>query len=344
MGLSYSIREPVGSESNTNAKILFVDDEHSILGLVQRSFGQKFDIHVTDSAKEGLLSIEQEGGFAVVISDYRMPGTDGATFLAQVAGISPDSIRMMLTGCAQLEASIRAVNEGHVHRFLMKPCPMNVLEKAITDGLHQYHLVQTEREYHALKKWNEGIGGLVQSLVRLIESKDPYTAEHQFRVSQLSVEIAKALGFPEETIEQIRMTAMIHDIGKIYVPAEFLNRSGGLNSSEWDIVKMHAQSGHDILSPIGFPFPLQEIVLQHHERIDGSGYPRGLKGSEIRVEAKIIAVADVIEAITHHRPYRPAKGIEEAIRELADNQGKKYDRVISEAAIKILSEKTQEFE
>jgi HD-GYP domain-containing protein (c-di-GMP phosphodiesterase class II) len=156
------------------------------------------------------------------------------------------------------------------------------------------------------------------------------------------VEIAKSLGLPEETIEQIRMTAMIHDIGKIYVPAEFLNRSGSLNSSEWDIVKMHAQSGHDILSPIEFPFPIHDIILQHHERIDGSGYPAGLKGSEILVEAKIIAVADVIEAITHHRPYRPAKGIEEAIREIVDNQGKKYDKTISEAAIRIFSEKSPE--
>ncbi len=137
---------------------------------------------------------------------------------------------------------------------------------------------------------------------------------------------------------------MIHDIGKIYIPVEFLNKPGKLNSSEWDIVKMHSQIGHDILSPIGFPFPIHEIILQHHERMDGSGYPRGLKGSEICMEAAILAVADVVEAIAHHRPYRPAKGLAEAILELRELGGIKYDRRISDAALALIEEDHFQFE
>jgi putative two-component system response regulator len=325
-------------------KILFVDDEPSVLASIQRAFRKGFDIHVAGSADEGLSLIRNNGAFAVVVSDFQMPGTDGVAFLARVSKISPDSIRMMLTGCAQFEASIRAVNEGHIFRFLSKPCPMDVLEKALLDGLHQYHLVRAEREYFALKKWNESLGGLIQAFARLVESKDPYTAGHQLRVSQLSTAIAEALDFSNDAVEHIRMAAMIHDIGKIYVPVEFLNKPGRLNPSEWNIVRMHAQIGHDILSPIGFPFPIHEIVLQHHERNDGSGYPMGLKESEIHIEAKIIAVADVVEAIPHHRPYRPAKNLEEAIDELRINRGIKYDSRICDAALKLLVERRFQFE
>jgi putative two-component system response regulator len=324
-------------------KILFVDDERHILDAIQRTFRGKFEIHTAKSGEEGLLCIKKYGPFPVVVSDCQMPQMDGVDFLSKVSQIAPDTIRMMLTGCAQIETSIRAVNEGNVFRFLSKPCPMNVLEKALLDALHQFRLIATEREFYAIRKWNEGLGGLVQAFANLIESKDPYTAGHQCRVAALAVELAKALEFSSENIEQIRMAALVHDIGKIYVPFEFLNKPGSLNSSELNIVKMHAQVGHDILKPVNFPFPIHEIVLQHHERNDGSGYPMGLKEAEIRVEARIIAVADVIEAITHYRPYRPAKGFDEVIREFTENNGSRYDRRISDVALVLWHEKQFQF-
>jgi putative two-component system response regulator len=325
-------------------KILFVDDERFALDAIQRALRGRFDIHLSESGEEGLLYLKKHGPFPVVVSDFQMPRMDGVAFLSQVGQIAPDSIRMMLTGCAQLETSIRAVNEGKIFRFLSKPCPMDVLEKAIVDSLHQFQLIKTEREFYGLKKWNEGLGGLIQAFARLIESKDPYTAGHQHRVALLAVKLANALEYSSDEVEQIRMAAMIHDIGKIYVPVEFLNKPGLLNASEWNIVKMHAQVGHDILKPINFPFPIHEIVLQHHERNDGSGYPTGLKESEIRAEAKLIAVADVIEAIIHHRPYRPAKGLEEVIHELTDKNGSKYDNRIATIALNLLNEKQSLFD
>jgi putative two-component system response regulator len=324
-------------------KILFVDDEPSILSGIERAFHGKFNIQVADSAEEALVLVEKGDGYAVVVSDFQLPGSDGISFLTRVGKISPDSIRMMLTGSTQFETSIRAVNEGHIFRFLSKPCPTAILEKALQDSLSQYRLIQNEREYYILKKWKESVSGLIQAFTRLIESKDPYTAGHQLRVSQLSMAIAGALGFSAEEVEQIRMAAMIHDIGKIYIPAEFLNKPGHLNVSEWDIVKMHAQIGHDILSPINFHFPIHKIVLQHHERIDGTGYPAGLKEPEIMVEAKIIAVADVAEAIGHHRPYRPAKGFEEMITELRDSRGIKYDGKIADIALTLLLDQGFQF-
>jgi putative two-component system response regulator len=325
-------------------RILFVDDEPLVLEGIQRALHKTFDIQLANSAEEGLSLIRNGGSFSVVVSDFQMPDCDGIDFLTQVAAVSPDSIRMMLTGHAQLETSMRAVNEGNVFRFLSKPCPMEALEKALCDGVRQHQLIRTEREYFALKKWEESLGGLIQAFVRLIESKDPYTAGHQLRVAQFSEAIASALGFSEEAVSQVQMAAMVHDIGKIYVPVEFLNKPGRLNPSEWNIVKMHAQIGHDILSPISFPFPIHEIILQHHERIDGSGYPMGLRESDICIEAKIISVADVVEAMAHHRPYRPAKGFEEAILELKANRGIKYDSGITDAALKLLIEKRFQFE
>jgi putative two-component system response regulator len=331
-------------EPKTLDKILFVDDEPSVLEAIQRSLKKRFDIYTANSAEAGLSLIEKCGAFPVVVSDYQMPVCDGVAFLARVGKISPDSIRIMLTGNAHVDTSIRAVNEGNVFRFLSKPCPMDILEKTLLESLHQHRLIKTEREYYALKKWNEGLGGLIHAFIRLIESKDPYTAGHQLRVSKISVAIAQTLNFSEESIEQIRMAASIHDIGKIYVPVEFLNKPGRLNPSEWDIVRMHAQIGHDILQPVGFPFPIHDIILQHHERIDGSGYPRGIRESDICVEAKIIAVADVVEAVSHHRPYRPAKGPEELIGELRSNGGMKYDQNICEIALSLLTSKRLQFE
>ncbi|MBN2243569.1 MAG: HD domain-containing protein [Acidobacteria bacterium] len=325
-------------------KVLFVDDETAILNLIQRTLKDKFDIHVAGSAEEGLSQIRDNGVFPVVVADYQMPSVDGASFLAEISRISPDSVRMMLTGHADFETCVRAVNEGNIFRFLTKPCPTDVIEKFIHEGLRQYRLARMEREYRTLKQWTKSLGGLIEAFIRLIASKDPYTAGHQIRVSQLSAAIARSLDFPGEAVEHITMAAMIHDVGKIYVPAEFLNKPGLLSPSEMNIVKMHPEIGHDILQPINFSFPIHKIILQHHERLDGSGYPLGLKESDLLTESKIIAVADMLEATSHHRPYRPAKGLDQAIDELRDERGVKHDRRIADAAISLLSGGKFQFE
>ncbi len=155
--------------------------------------------------------------------------------------------------------------------------------------------------------------------------RDPYTADHQRRVAGLACAIAKEMGLSEKKIHTINLAAQVHDIGKICLPAEILSKPGLLSVAEFALVKSHCQAGYDILKPIEFPWPIAEIVLQHHERINGSGYPLGLSGNQILPEARILCVADVVEAIASHRPYRPALGIDRALEEIAMKKDVLYD-------------------
>jgi len=179
--------------------------------------------------------------------------------------------------------------------------------------------------------------GAVEAMAYTIETRDPYTAGHQRRVTKLAVKIAQEMGLENNKIEGIRMAGSLHDIGKIYIPAEILSKPGKISEAEYNIIQTHPRVGADILKSIDFPWPVSDIVRQHHERIDGSGYPNGLSGDEILLEARVLAVADVIEAMASHRPYREALSLEQALNEIKKNKGKLYDEKASEAAIKICS-------
>ncbi len=184
----------------------------------------------------------------------------------------------------------------------------------------------------------------IDILSSLVETRDPYTSGHQERVSLLSVEIAKELKLSEEKIKIIEMASRLHDIGKINIPPSILSKPGKLSDIEFNIVKTHARVGYDIIKRIDFQYPVAEIILQHHERIDGSGYPRGLKGKDIMIEAKIIGVADVVEAISSHRPYRPSLGLKASINEITKNKGKLYDPKVVDTCLKIIKSKKFSFD
>jgi PAS domain S-box-containing protein len=186
--------------------------------------------------------------------------------------------------------------------------------------------------------------GTIHTLVSAIEIRDPYTAGHQRRATQLACAIANEMALSEEQIEGLRMAGLIHDIGKISIPAEVLSKPGPLNDIEYGLIQAHPQIGHGILKDMDFPWPLADIVFQHHERLDGSGYPQGLLGEEIILEARILAVADVVEAMASHRPYRPARGIDEALEEISQNRGVLYDPEVVDACLKVFTEKGFEFE
>ena len=179
----------------------------------------------------------------------------------------------------------------------------------------------------------------VMALATTTEKRDPYTAGHQQRVAQLASAIAVELGMSEETVEGIRVAGVLHDIGKICVPSEILNKPSHLSKLEFDIIKTHPQASHDIVKTIEFPWPIAQILLQHHERLDGSGYPLGLTGDSILLEAKIVAVADVVEAMMSNRPYRPALTIEEATDEIIKNKGTLYYPKVVDICIKLFNEK-----
>ena len=181
--------------------------------------------------------------------------------------------------------------------------------------------------------------GTVRAIAYTIETRDPYTAGHQRRVTRLACAIGEEMGLSKDKIEGLRMSGELHDIGKIHVPAEILSKPGQISEAEYTIIKTHSQVGHDILKTIEFPWPVARIVLQHHERTDGSGYPFGLTGKDILLEAKILAVADVLEAMATHRPYRPALSIEEALEEISNNKGILYDSKVVDSCLKLFKEK-----
>ena len=184
----------------------------------------------------------------------------------------------------------------------------------------------------------------VRAMALTIEIRDPYTAGHQRRVSRLSEAIAVEMGLPAVNIEGIRMAGEIHDIGKIYVPAEILSKPGHLTDIENSIIRTHAQVGYDILKTVEFPWPIASIIYQHHERMDGSGYPNQIKGEKILQEARIVAVADVVEAMSSHRPYRPSFGIDKALEEIERNRERLYDAVVVDVCLGLFRRAAFSFE
>ena len=196
----------------------------------------------------------------------------------------------------------------------------------------------TDRK-ESVERLRRALGGTVQAISMAVEMKDPYTAGHQRRTADLARSIAMEMGLSADRVDFIRIAATIHDIGKIALPAEILSKPTKLTEIEFSLIKTHSQYGYDILKDIEFPWPVAEVILQHHERMDGSGYPNGLKGDETLLEARILVVADVVEAIASHRPYRPAFGIDAALAEIARNKGVLYDSAVAEACLNLFEKR-----
>ncbi len=217
---------------------------------------------------------------------------------------------------------------------------MGLLQELANDLAYGIHMQRTRAERDSMRgALSETLLQTVRALALTVEKRDPYTAGHQERVARLAGAIAAEMGMPPEQVEGIRLGGIIHDIGKIYIPAEILNRPGRLTATEYAIIKSHPDVGHDIMKDVNFPWPVSEMILQHHERLDGSGYPRGLKDGEILLEARILAVADVVEAISSHRPYRPSLGIEAAVEEMSQGRGVLYDPEVVDVCLKLIHEK-----
>jgi PAS domain S-box-containing protein len=191
----------------------------------------------------------------------------------------------------------------------------------------------------SVKRIRKALGATVQAIAVTVEARDPYTAGHQRRVADLARAIAKEMNLPIDQIDGIRMAAAIHDLGKISVPAEILSKPKKLTDIEFRLIKTHSQSGYDILKDIDFPWPVARTVLEHHERMDGSGYPNGLTGDHILLESRILAVADVVESMASHRPYRPSLGIKAALEEIEKNRGTLYDNTVADACLRLFREK-----
>ncbi len=206
---------------------------------------------------------------------------------------------------------------------------------------HYYDITERKQAEERLKKT---IDATLDTMSKIIETKDPYTSGHQHRVCQLAVPLARELGLSPDKIEGIRIASLIHDIGKIGLPAEILSKPTKLADIEFSLIKGHSQTGYDILKSIDFSYPIAQIVLQHHERLNGSGYPNGLRADKILLEAKIMGVADVVEAMSSHRPYRPALGIDKALEEISKNKTILYDPKVVDECLALFKKKGFKFE
>lgn len=228
---------------------------------------------------------------------------------------------------------------------------IDLLVKLAADVSYGLHTLQTRLAHNSALEKNQlqlvqlqkGLEGTVQAICRIVEMRDPYTAGHQTRVAILASAIALKIGLAEEQIKAIRFASELHDLGKIQVPAEILGKPGKLSAVEHTLINIHPQAGYDVLKDIDFPWPIAEMVLQHHERLDGSGYPRGLKGEDILLEARIISVADVVEAMISHRPYRAGLGLDAALNEIITKRGSHFDPQVVDACVSLFREQAFSF-
>jgi len=285
--------------------VLIVDDEAIILNALARLF-LDHDVRILRAGNgEEALGIVRREPVAVVVSDNLMPGMRGIELLSRVRDLSPDTVRVLLTGDADLPTAIEAVHRGEVFRFHMKPWVDEEIVRTVEEGMGRYQVVRSLRH---------GDEAALRSTGQMIELRDPYTQGHCDRVAAFALKIAEGLGLPEETRRAIRHGSWLHDCGKIGVPEAILNFPGKLSAADFDVVKKHPGWGADVGRQANLPGEVIDIILHHHERFDGRGYPTGAKGSEIPLEARIVAVADVFDAMSTDRPYAKGYEREEAMR------------------------------
>jgi len=250
---------------------------------------------------EEALGIVRGGPVAVVVSDNLLPGMSGVELLSRVRDLSPDTVRVLLTETADLPTAAEAITRGEVSRFHVKPWVDEEIVRTVEEGLWRYRVGRSLRP---------GDEAALRSIAQTIELRDPYTRGHCDRVAAFALKIAEGLSLPEEMRRAIRHGSWLHDCGKIGVPETILNRPGKLSPADFEVVRKHPGLGADVGRQANLPEEVIDIILRHHERFDGRGYPTGVKGTEIPLGARIVAIADVFDAMSSDRPY--AKGYDRA--------------------------------
>ncbi len=320
--------------------IMLVDDKDDHRIIFQNYLDTiGFSTKGASNASEALELLRQER-IDLVVSEIKIKGKDGLELMNEAHRNYPDIPFIIMTGYVPEHPYEDIIGAG-ASDFIAKPFSMGeLIAKIYRIQKEKYTLLQLKRTLIRTKKIFENTVG---ALVSTLEKRDPYTAGHQRRVADLASAIGRELGFAEEKIEGLRLASFVHDIGKIGIPSEILANPGRLNETEISMIKEHPRVGHDILQRVEFPWPIAETVFQHHERLDGSGYPQGLVGRDILAEAKIIGVADVVEAMSAYRPYRPELDLSGALEEISKNKGILYDREIVDACIRLFNEKDFKF-
>jgi len=278
--------------------VLFVDDEESVLYAIQKLFSGDAGLRVlaASSGEEALEIIRKEDVW-LVVSDNHMPGISGIELLERIRHISPTTGRILMTGHADLKTAIDAINISEAFRFVIKPWDSDELKAIVHEALERSEVV---RELAHCEE------GAILSIAQTIELKDPYTRGHCDRVAEYASTLAMKVGLSEESIVYVRYGGWLHDCGKIGVPGSVLNFPGRLDGPSLKIIHRHPLWGADVARQAGLPGDVVDMILYHHEKYDGTGYPYGLKGEEITLEARIVTIADVFDSLRTQRPYRAA--------------------------------------
>jgi len=350
-------------------KILIVDDMEDFLYMLETILkGNGYEVVTAKDGLEALDKLKKES-MDMIISDILMPRMDGFQFCRECK----KDDRLKKIPFIFYTATYTSKKDGEfalslgAEKYIRKPAELkvflNILKEVIKKHkkggliapeeliekeeiyLNEYSkrlIEKLEKKVLDLEKSEKQIKHLFEDVIltigKITEMKDPYTDGHQQRISQLAVAIAKELNLPQDKIEGIRIAALLHDLGKISIPTDILNKPVKLSEIEYNLIKDHPQVGYNILKSINFSYPVLKIILQHHERLNGSGYPQGLKSEDILLEAKIIGVADVVEAMSSFRPYRPALGIDKALEEITQNKGILYDPETVDVCCKLFKE------
>lgn len=330
-------------------RILAVDDTPASLKLLTDLLkAEGYDVR---SAISGELALHAAASSPpeLVLLDIRMPEMNGFEVCRRLKAM-PETREVpviFVSAVTETDEKVQGFELGAVD-FVTKPYQRDELLARVRNHLelnrlrnHLEDLVgeRTSELRTSEKKLRTSLLDSITALAAIVEMRDPYTAGHQRRVSELAVAIATELQLPEDQVEGIHLASVVHDVGKIRVPAEILSKPGRISPLEFDLIKEHARNGYDILKSIDFPWPIAEIVLQHHERLDGSGYPQALKGDQILLEARVLAVADVVESMVSHRPYRPALGLDAALEEITSHKGTRFDVAVVEACTRLFRER-----
>ena len=316
--------------------ILVVDDDEGICNLLHAGIQMAGYQCFTTQSPAAAINLLDEHPVDVVVADIKMPEMSGIE-LAHIIKARYRADVIIMTGYIEDFNYEDIVRQG-ASDFIQKPVRIAEfiarLKRVIAERRSRSDLKQALNDVKLnLDKLRQAMDGIVEAISVTVEMRDPYTAGHQKRVADLACAIARDMQLSEDEIYGLHMASVIHDLGKITVPAEILSKPGQLSGLEYELIKSHVQAGYDILKQIDFPWPLADIILQHHERMDGSGYPNGLKHEEILLPARILSVADVFETIASHRPYRPSLGLQRAMDEIRENRGKLYDSQVADVCL-----------
>jgi HD-GYP domain-containing protein (c-di-GMP phosphodiesterase class II) len=306
-------------------------DDRFLIERALRKSGIDFSLSWAGSRQEFVRALEA-GRPDVIISDCVLPDIDAVEAIGVASRIHPGTPIILVTGGLSDQTAVELMRAG-AHDYLLKD-RLGRLGPAVLAAIERAEAMA--RRCRDSMRLKEALLATIRAILRTVDIRDPYTAGHQVRVAEISAAIGSEFGWDDDRIEGLRMGASLHDIGKIWLPSEILSRPAKLTPAEFAMVRMHCEIGRDIVKDIDFPWPIARMILEHHERLDGTGYPHGLRQDQILLEARIIAVADVVEAMSSHRPYRPSLGIKAAIDEITAHRGTRFDAQVVDACLAVV--------